>query len=96
MGKLGFLHWSANEESIVNGTGFPVGTYSIYPTNGYPGERSFASYNKTDSGNAPLLGVGLKYEISEQFAVRFDVEMAIRAYSKYDYSIYNSSLIYKF
>lgn len=96
LGKLGFLHWSANEESIVTGSGFPPGIIDLYPTTGSPGERPFISYSKKDSGNTPLLGVGLKYEINEQFALRFDAEMALRAYSKYDYRIYNSSIIYKF
>ncbi len=92
-GKLGLLHWTAKEQSIYNTT-IP----GAYPTNGYPG-HPLSTVNHTETGNAPLLGLGLKYEIGEQLTARFEFEMTPRihgTYSVYDYSIYSANLFYKF
>lgn len=93
-GKLGLLRWTAKEQSTFNTT-LP----GAYPTNGYPAGHPLSSVNHTETGNAPLLGLGLKYEIGEQLTARFEFEMTphIQAtYSKYDYSVYSASILFKF
>jgi OOP family OmpA-OmpF porin len=96
-GKLGLLHWTATEQSTLNST-FPSNTH-VYPVNGWPMGHPFSSMNHTETGNAPVVGLGLKYEIGEQLAARFEFEMTPHiqgTYTKYDYSIYSASLLYKF
>lgn len=96
-GKLGLLHWTAKEQSTYNTT-FPPNT-NASPINGYPGGHPLFSSNHTETGNAPIVGLGLKYEIGEQLAARFEFEMTSQihgTYTKYDYSIYSASLLYKF
>jgi hypothetical protein len=100
LGKLGMMHWTVSGSTLLSVAGFPAGTVNFYPTNGAIGLHGFVSNNASDSGNSPVLGFGLKYEIGEQFAVRGEFEVAPKigsaATGKYDYKIYSTSLIYKF
>jgi OOP family OmpA-OmpF porin len=88
-GKVGLYSWDATAN--VYGT-ITAGTLTVGSTNYGSGTHSIAS--ASDDGTDPFYGVGLKYNISDKFAVRAD-------YSRYevydeDIDVMGAALVVKF
>jgi OmpA-OmpF porin, OOP family len=100
LGKFGLLHWTANGNSTLTTAGFPPGAFNIYPATGSFGGHAFGNNIASESGDSPMYGFGLKYEINEQLAARGEFEIAHQigttVTGQYNYMVYSASLLYKF